>query len=241
MAFDPLNLLLLAVALIVFWRLKSVLGARTGNERPPVDPMGPARKDEPPVLKPEPEGKVLRFPQSDEAHQKPPAADEEPVPPVWTGYAEAGTELAAGLDRLAAADRGFTPKSFIEGAKIAYEMVIDAFARGDRDALKNLLSRDVLEGFSRAIDDREQAGNRVESRFVGINSARITAAGLSANRASVTLQFVSELISATYDKSGGVIEGDPKQIREITDVWTFERDVTSKNPNWKLAATQDPA
>lgn len=238
MAFDPLNLLLLAIALIVFWRLKSVLGARTGNERPPIDPLGTARKSDSPVLKPEAEGKVLRFPQADDGRPVPPVADDDGSPPVWAGYAEAGTELASSLERLAGADRAFTPKSFVEGARVAYEMVIDAFARGDRSALKNLLSRDVFEGFSRAIDERERAGHHVESRFVGINSARITAAALNGNRASVTVQFVSELISATLAKTGEVIDGDPKQIREITDVWTFERDVTSKNPNWKLAATQ---
>lgn len=241
MAFDPLNLLLLAIALIVFWRLKSVLGARTGNERPPVDPLRTARKGDPPVSKTESEGKVLRFPPGDEGRQTSPAAEEEPAAPVWTGFAEAGTELAKGLQSIADADQGFTPKSFIEGAKIAYEMVIDAFARGDKNALKNLLSRDVLESFSKAIDERERSGQRVESRFVGINSAKITAATLTGNRASVTLQFVSELISATYAKSDEVIDGDPKGIREITDVWTFERDTTSKNPNWKLAATQTPA
>ena len=107
--------------------------------------------------------------------------------------------------------------------------------------MKNLLSPEVYEGFSKAIDERELAGHRVESRFVGINSAKIAAAGLSGNRASVTLRFISELISATFAKSGEVIDGDPKQIREITDVWIFERDITSKNPNWKLAATQTPA
>lgn len=241
MAFDPLNLLLLAVALIVFWRLKSVLGARTGNERPPVDPLGTARKGDSPVLKPDAEGKVLRFPQSDEGRQATADADEEPAAPVWAGYADAGTELATGLENIARADSGFAPKSFVEGAKIAYEMVIDAFARGDKNALKNLLSRDVLDGFSKAIDDRERSGQRIESRFVGINSAKITAASLVGSRASVTLQFVSELISATYAKSGEVLDGDSKEIREITDVWTFERDTTSKNPNWKLAATQTPA
>lgn len=238
MAFDPLNLLLLAIALIVFWRLKSVLGARTGNERPPVDPMGSAKKSDSPVLKPDKDAKVLRFPQSEDAKPDTPAADDEAAAPIWAGYAQAGSELASSLEKIAAADPAFAPKAFVEGAKIAYEMVIDAFARGDKNALKNLLSRDVLESFSGVIDARERSGQKTESRFVGINSARITAASLMGSRASITLQFVSELISATYAKTGEVVDGDPKGIREITDVWTFERDVTSKNPNWKLAATQ---
>jgi predicted lipid-binding transport protein (Tim44 family) len=81
----------------------------------------------------------------------------------------------------------------------------------------------------------------VESRFVGIDKAAIQSAGLSGKKAVITMEFVSELISATYDKAGQVIDGDPREIREVKDVWTFERDVTSRNPNWKLVATQAPA
>ena len=92
-----------------------------------------------------------------------------------------------------------------------------------------------------AIDRREAAGQRVEQQFVGIDAARIESARLENNKATITIAFVSELISSTQSKTGAVIEGDPKQIREVTDVWTFERDVTSSNPNWKLVATQAPA
>jgi predicted lipid-binding transport protein (Tim44 family) len=124
---------------------------------------------------------------------------------------------------------------------MAYEMIIEGFAQGDKKTLKNLLSRDVFDGFAAAIDARESAGQRVESRFVGIDKATIKAASLVGSKASITMQFVSELISATYAKSGELVDGDPKEIREVTDVWTFERDVTSRDPNWKLAATQAPA
>lgn len=235
MAFDPLNLLLLAVALIVFWRLRSVLGSRTGSERPPLDPYGPNGKGEGAA---ETDGTVIRFPQPAQGQPENPEEDHEEALPVWTGYAEEGSNLAADMESIAKVDPGFNPRQFLEGAKLAYEMVIDGFARGDKASLKNLLAREVFEGFSKAIDARETAGERMESRFVGINTATITDADLSGKRVAITVQFVSELISATLGSSDEVIEGDPRQIREVTDVWTFERDVSSRDPNWKLSATQ---
>lgn len=237
MSLDPLNILLLAVALVVFWRLRSMLGTRTGTEKPPLDletkRVEPAKPGEQP-------GTVVRFPQGtgDEPPQKGIA---EPAVPAWTGFAEPGSEVAAALEQIAEADPSFTPRSFVDGAKMAYEMVVEAFAKGDKPALKNLLSRDVFDGFARAIDAREAEGQRVESRFVGVDRAVIQQATLSGGKAAITMKFVSELITATYARGGEVIDGDPKQIREVTDVWTFERDVTSRNPNWKLVATQDPA
>ena len=97
------------------------------------------------------------------------------------------------------------------------------------------------DGFAGAIDNREKAGEKVDSRFVGIDKADLVSAELTGRRAVVTVKFVSELISATTNRAGAVIDGDPKQIREITDVWTFERDVGSRDPNWKLVATESPA
>ena len=238
MTFDPLNLLLLAVALVVFWRLRSVLGTKTGAERPPLEPFE-TKRTEPPKT-PDAAGTVIRFPQNGDSEPRR-GLEPEPVQPVWTGYAKSGSELATALEMLAARDEDFTPRSFVEGAKAAYEMVIEGFAKGDKNTLKNLLSKEVFEGFSTAIDQREAAGQRVEQRFVGIDKAAIQSASLVDNKANVTLQFVSELISATYAKSGEMVDGDPKLIREVTDVWTFERDVTSRDPNWKLAATQASA
>lgn len=239
MSFDPLNILLLAVALVVFWRLKSVLGTRTGTEKPPIDPFDVKRGE---VQKgPEANGTVLRFPQNGQPAPQLPADVGEPVEPVWKGFAEPGSDLAQSLEKLAEGDPSFNPRTFVDGARMAYEMIVDGFAKGDKAALKNLLSKDVFEGFARAIDERETNGHRVESRFVGIDRAAIQSAGLSGKKAVITMEFVSELISATYDKADQVIDGDPREIREVTDVWTFERDVTSRNPNWKLVATQAPS
>lgn len=240
MALDPLNVLLLAVALVVFWRLRSVLGTRTGNERPPFDPMGSTRRDEADALSAEPDKKVLRFPHADRAVTNSAEADEDRKTPIWDGYAEAGSELAAAIERLASADPGFSPKAFVEGAKLAYEMIVEAFARGDKAALRPLLSREVYDGFANSIDDRIAKGQTMEFRFVGIDRATIKAIRLDGSRASITMEFVSEMISAVVSRTGDVIEGDRRLIREITDVWTFERDIRSRDPNWKLVATAAP-
>lgn len=237
-AFDPLNLLILAIAVVVFLRLRSVLGKRTGHERPPLDPYAAKRQAE---AKDAP-GNVINLPQREDRPVEPaPVTESSSSAPVWAGFAEEGTSLAQGLARIAAADRSFAPRAFLDGAKMAYEMIVQAFAAGDRPTLRNLLSREVLDGFLAAIDAREKAGNKLESRFVGIDKAEFAAADLKGKRASLTVKFVSELISATRNRAGEVIEGDPQQIREITDVWTFERDVSSRDPNWKLAATEAPA
>ncbi|MBC8037256.1 MAG: Tim44 domain-containing protein [Rhizobiales bacterium] len=232
---DPFNLVLLGIALVIFWRLRGVLGSRTGHERPPFDPYAATRKPE--VAPEKATGAVLRFPK-DQPGEPVPVGVAEPPLPVWMGYAPEGSSLASSITGLAEADPNFTPKSFVDGAKLAYEMIVEGFARGDKGALKDLLSKDVFDGFATAIDARTAAGQTVESRFVGIDKAELTAIELAGKRASVTMKFVSEIISVTRAADGSVVEGDPTDIREITDVWTFERDIASRDPNWKLAATQ---
>ena len=150
--FDPLNLALAAIALMVVWRLRSVLGQRTGHERPPIDPYANPRRPNGSAPPETGGGKVLEFPSGKEEAAKKADADAEPKAPLWTGFAEAGSPLAAGFEKLVQADPAFSPKEFLEGAKLAYEMIVEAFARGDKPALKNLLSREVFDGFSKAID-----------------------------------------------------------------------------------------
>jgi predicted lipid-binding transport protein (Tim44 family) len=237
-AFDPLNLLILAIAVIVFLRLRSVLGKRTGHERPPFDPYA-GRPAGARTNGEEATGNVVTLPPP----KRPgPIEAPEPAPaqPVWKGVTEEGSALAEGLEKIAAVDTQFSVAHFIEGAKAAYEMIIGAFAEGDKQTLKDLLSREVFDSFARAIDDRQRNGETLEQKFVGIDKAELAAADLRGRRASLTMRFVSELISATRNKGGEVIDGDPKQIREITDIWTFERDTSSRDPNWKLVATDTP-
>jgi predicted lipid-binding transport protein (Tim44 family) len=226
--FDPLNLFIFAIAVVIFFKLRSVLGRRTGHERPPVDFNVPKRTESPVV------GET-----NQNSGYEPASSSTEPAEPVWTGFAEAGSALAENLEKIANADPRFAPRSFLEGAKLAYEMIVQAFAQGDKSNLKTLLSREVYEGFAGAIEAREKAGDKMESRFVGIDKANIVSAELLGRRSLVTVKFISQMISATFNRSGELIEGDPKEIREVTDVWTFERDVSSRDPNWRLVATGD--
>jgi predicted lipid-binding transport protein (Tim44 family) len=164
----------------------------------------------------------------------------DPSEPVerWKGIAETVSVLAAGLDSIAREDKTFDAKHFIAGARAAYEMIVLAYAEGDRRTLKNLLSREVYEGFEAAIRERENKGETVESRFVAIDKSDIAGAELRGRIAQITVRFVSQLISVTRDKSGNVIEGNPDKVTDVTDVWTFARDLSSRDPNWKLVATE---
>jgi predicted lipid-binding transport protein (Tim44 family) len=153
-------------------------------------------------------------------------------------YAAGNAELSNGLVEIVRADPGFDPEHFLHGAKAAYEIIVTAFAEGNRRTLKGLLNSEVYDGFNSAIADRERRGEQIDQSFVGIKSADLVEADLKAEVAQLTVKFVSELISATRDRAGVVINGDPKRIREVTDIWTFARDAASRDPNWKLIATQ---
>ena len=149
-----------------------------------------------------------------------------------------GTPLHDGLVAIASASPDFNAEQFLSGAKAAYEMVVTAFAEGDRVTLKNLLAPDVNEGFVAAIAERESKGQKAELTIVGIEEAKITAAELEGRTARISVRFAAELISATRDNNGQVVEGDATEAQTIRDVWTFARDVSSRDPNWKLVATE---
>lgn len=223
--FDPINVVLLAAAVFIAWRFFAVLGQRngTGDKRPGINLP---RVEKPPAPA---QG------QGDAISSEPP----EILAPVWKGFAEEGTPLAIGLETLAAASPGFLVPSFLAGAKQAYEMILDAYAKGDRQTLKPLLSKEVMDGFSSAINSRERAGERMVFQFVGVKSAAVTQAQVEGKRAQLTVLFKGEMITATLASDGTVKEGDAKLIREVIDEWTFERDVASRDPNWKLVGTAD--
>jgi predicted lipid-binding transport protein (Tim44 family) len=230
--FDITTIIFLALAVLIFLRLRSVLGQRTGRERPPYDPY--SARD---AVRPSSNDNVVALPgRGGETPQKP----AEPVEPAerWKGIAEAGSAVAVGLDAVANDDPSFDAKQFVGGARAAYEMIVLAYAEGDRRSLKNLLSREVYEGFEKAIRDRETRGDKAEARFVSIDRSDIIGAELRARTAHVTVRFVSQLISVTRDRNGNVIEGSPEKVTDVTDVWTFARDVSSRDPNWKLVATE---
>ena len=117
-------------------------------------------------------------------------------------------------------------------------MIVLAYAQGDRRTLKTLLSREVYEGFEAAIRERETKGESVETRFVAIEKSDLTAAEVRGHVAQITVRFVSQLISVTRNKAGNVIDGNAEKVTDVTDVWTFARDLSSRDPNWKLVATE---
>lgn len=241
--FDIYTIIFLALAVFIFIRLRSVLGQRTGRERPPYDPYSRRDAAKAPTSPESGSDKIINFP---ERNGEPapvtgpaePAEEGEVAPPRWAGYAEVGSAVANGLDAIAAQDRDFNIKHFIEGARAAYEMIVVAFAEGDRATLKDLLAKDVLDGFSAAISEREGRGEKMETRFVGIDKADITEALVKGRTAQITVRFLSQLISVTRDRGGQVIDGDAELVADVTDVWTFSRDLSARDPNWKLVATE---
>ncbi|MEJ1119323.1 Tim44/TimA family putative adaptor protein [Phyllobacterium sp. CCNWLW109] len=214
-------------AVVIFLQLRKVLGRRTGSERPPFNPYTRTSEADD---KAKPGDNVVALPRRGEAK----ANDFEKI----DSLAKPGTPLNDGLRAIQAADPTFEPEKFLDGSKMAYEMIVMSFADGDRKTLKSLLSREVFDGFVSAITDRESRGEKVQSSFVGINKAEIIGAEMKGNESHVTVRIISELISATLDKDDAVIDGDKEAVVEVKDVWTFARDTKSKDPNWKLVATE---
>jgi predicted lipid-binding transport protein (Tim44 family) len=238
--FDIYTIIFLALAVFIFLRLRSVLGTRTGRERPPYDPYSARDAAREPNRAPA-ESNILPLPNRANNAEKPAAkpveVEAEPAD-RWEGVAAPGTPLAASLDAIAAADQNFDAHHFVAGARAAYEMIVNAFAEGDRRTLKNLLSRDVYEGFESAITERERRHETMENRFVSLDTAEISTAEMRGRTAQLTMRFHSKLITATRDKNGNVIDGSAERVSDVTDVWTFARDVSSRDPNWKLVATE---
>ena len=208
-------LILAVVAGVILFRLYSVLGRRTGHEPPPQDPFR-LSGNEPQTL---PKDTFLP-PQSRGADQPPPS---DPV--------------ARGLFDIKLADRTFETDHFVSGAKAAYETIVTAFAKGDRTALKPLLSAEVFAAFDQVIAGRAAKNERVEFTFVGFKDVKVVHAALKNRTAEVTVAIGAQFISATLDAGGQLVDGDTKSVRDVTDVWTFCRDVKARDPNWTLVAT----
>jgi predicted lipid-binding transport protein (Tim44 family) len=232
---DIYTIIFLVLAVVIFLRLRSVLGRRTGSERPPFDPYSRREAQRPGAPTDE---KVISLPRRQTEIEGTGARVDTAADERIKTIAPEGSTLNQGLRAVAAADRSFDPETFLAGARAAYEMIVTAFAEGDRKTLKNLLSREVYDGFVSAISEREGRGEKIEFRFVGIDKSEITDAALKASTAQVTVKFLSKLISATHDKDDKVIDGDPIHVGDVTDIWTFARDVNSRDPNWKLVATE---
>jgi predicted lipid-binding transport protein (Tim44 family) len=228
--FDFGTIFFLVAAVVIFFQLRNVLGRRTGNERPPFDPYTIGRKRDKETANTS--ENVVSLP------RKRAAGEADETYKAIDAFAPPGGELNKGLRAIKDVDPSFEPKSFVDGAKMAYEMIVMAYADGDRKTLKNLLSREVYDGFVAAIAEREGRSEKIQSSFVGIDKADIVSAEMKGSEAHATLRIVSELISATRNNAGEVVDGDPETVAEVKDVWTFSRDTRSRDPNWKLVATE---
>ena len=221
--FQFIDIILFAmIAAFLVLRLRSVLGRRDGQEGGRRNPFAPPQ----PVEKPD--DNVVQLPDnSDESLAAAAAAAETPE-----------TVLEAGIAEIRGADPRFDPEELMVGARVAFEMILGAFAAGDRKALKPMLSPEVYSNFTRAMDGREESGEVLEETLFGIKSSEIVEAYMAGSLANVTVKFVSDQIHAVRDEDGEIIEGDPSAIVEVTDFWTFSRDPKSRDPNWMLVATR---
>ena len=223
------------VAAFLGWRLYSVLGRRTGQEKP-FDPFR-SKEPEAPASLPERDSSPRRVPE--------PAARPERVDrdrrKLEAAIAGVTGDARRGLDEIRGADPKFDPVDFVAGARVAFEMIVSAFAQGEAKALRPLLNDQVYGNFAGAIEDRNRNKQKLETTLVGILSADVAAAELAkGDEARVTVKFVSQQINVTKDQEGRIVDGDPSEVANITDIWTFARSVKSRDPNWVLVATESP-
>jgi predicted lipid-binding transport protein (Tim44 family) len=218
-----LDLILFAmIAAFLVFRLRSVLGRRTGHERPPPDPRA-QRPEELPAK----DNVVDLHDKADPAEKDAPFMETNSDDPLVTGIAQ-----------VRSADSNFTPESFLEGGKAAFEMVVQAFAEGDLKTLRSLLNDEVYENFSVAVKQRQEAEEELETTVIGIKQADLLEARVEGRMAFVTVKFQSEQVNVTRDKDGEVVDGDPTHVTEVTDIWTFARNTRARDPNWTLVETR---
>jgi predicted lipid-binding transport protein (Tim44 family) len=220
----PVDLILFAmVAAFLVLRLRSVLGRRTGYERPPTAEPRAAGFD--------PRGARTLEGAAEEVRPAPSKGGARHVLP------DPRTPPGQALGRIAAADRSFDPDGFLHGAEGAFRMIVTAFAAGDRQTLRALLSDDTYAGFEQAITAREQAGEQQRTELRAVHEMAIEAADLRGNVADVTVRFVTDQVNMTTARDGEVVAGSDA-ITELTDIWTFQREIGSADPTWRLVGTR---
>lgn len=212
----PIDLVLFGmIAAFLVLRLRSILGRRTGYERPPQAYPTPADKPAGPVI----EGRS------------------EPAPPPTRPIPEAASATGQVIQRLQAVDSGFDPVRFLDGAEQAFRIIVGAFAAGNLDTLRNLLTPDTFHAFEAAIAEREAAGQTQQTEIRAIKSATIEEATLLDTIATLTVRYVSDQVSLVTGRDGQVISGTDA-LTEIVDIWTFERDLASRDPTWRLVSAR---
>ena len=206
--------ILAMIAAFLGLRLYSVLGRRAEHEEEIVpkrfeQPGGPARPA------PQPNVAVLR-------------------PREIPGVSAAAEQ---GLRQIAETDRGFDLSAFLQGARGAYGMILEAFWRGDREELKALCTPDVYDGFAQALDARESAGETLDNRLIRIEEATIRSASCDGRMARIAVAFRADIAAVTRDRDGNVVAGSLDDAVESQDVWTFARDIRAAGPDWLLEET----
>ena len=244
------------IAIFIILRLRGVLGRRTGQHRQRHPDRFARTETEKPAdeSQAQPQGEIVHLPdRTRPAPEAPPdvapedLATEPAAPrPTRTPQKEAAEReeamggLRAGLEQIGRADHEFSPRRFVQGAQAAFEMIVEAFAKGDTATLRPLLGDDVYDEFAAAIRDRLAEDLVQETTIVALDAAEIISAEMRASTARVTVKFVSQQINVVRDKDGEQVDGDPSLIERVTDIWIFARNTRSSDPNWALIETSIP-
>jgi len=230
------------LALFLGWKLYTVLGRRTGNERS-IDPFATRPG---PTPNGTPNEAPSRAPRLDApANEDAPQREERQVLPreqrqLEAVIAQSPESARKGLEAIRAADPDFDAVSFLAGAKIAFDMILSAFAAGDANGLKPLLAPEVMQQFGSAISDRLRRKETLKTTLVGIIGLELLDAEMKGPDARVKLKFISQQVNVTQDSEGRIVDGHPNEVATITDIWTFSRPVTARDPNWVLIGTESP-
>jgi predicted lipid-binding transport protein (Tim44 family) len=208
--FDIIIFAMLAIYLV--FQLRRVLGRKTGMEKPQTN----------------------EFTEENE-----PTSQHENIIPLNSKNQDEAVS-ASGITKLRQLDTSFNEKEFISGSRAAFSWIVSAFADGDAVKLEPLLGPKLFKSFEQAIQERAAAGENLETKIVSIKSAQIDEVSVKSNTATVTVEFISDQIKVVRDSEENIVDGDPDTIESLTDLWTFNRDVTSPNPNWILTRTETP-
>ena len=205
--FDPMNIILLVFAVVAFIRLRATLGKRTGNE----DPL-----DNKNIFQPKRNRDTNNFEKTENSipHSK--------------------EEI---LDYLTLNDKNFTQESFLEGSKNAYKMIVQNYASGDLNSIKDFIGKEVYDGFSKAISSRDELKQKLFNEVVEFNLVDIIDATLDKNTVQIKVNFETKIISYGEDSTGQIIEGNKDSPQVIKDIWVFQKPLKSKNPAWELILT----
>jgi predicted lipid-binding transport protein (Tim44 family) len=208
--FDIIIFAMLAIYLV--FQLRRVLGRKTGMEKPPTNEF---------------------------TEEKEPAPQHENIISL-NGKNQEQAVSSSGIMKLRQLDTNFNEKEFISGSRAAFSWIVSAFADGDTMKLEPLLGPKLFKNFEQAIQERAAAGEKLETKIVSIKSVQIDDVSVAGNTANVTVEFISDQIKVVRDSEENIVDGNPDTIENLKDLWTFNRDVTSPNPNWILTRTETP-